>query len=83
MAIIKAEEMQKLSEEELKDVDGGVILIKDTIVFDEDGYPNYSIYYIVRDDNGKTLGITSTMGSAVAICKEFGCSTEVIDERKH
>ena len=87
MAIIKKElnaaEMKELSAEELKQVDGGLIIMKNSVIFNEDGCADYGVFYKVYNDNGNILGIAESLDQAIEICKEFGCSTEIIDERKY
>ena len=87
MAIIKkelnAEEIKKLSEEELKEVDGGLITVKDYLSFNADGKLNYLILYHIYDDNGKPLGLAESLDAAIEVCKVHGCSTEIVDEREY
>ena len=88
MAIIKkelnTEEMKKLSEEDLKQVDGGAIRIVDTVSFNADtGDISIGSLYKVFDDNWKLIATCLTMEDAMDFCKEFSCSTEIYDERKY
>ena len=87
MAIIKkelnAEEIKKLSEEELKQVDGGVIKMRDCFAFNAEGEVNVGILYSIYDDDGNFVRISESLDQAIDFCKELGISTEIIDQRQY
>ena len=90
MAIIKkelnAEEIKKLSEEELKEVDGGLIRIEEktfTNVSDGSKY-TVPIYRVINDYTGENAYCYyfSSLEAAIKMAEADGYSTEIIDARK-
>ena len=85
MAILKTE---KLSAEELEQVNGGLIKIEDGAWTDISSGATYgqteyaTFYWVCNDRTGKHVGLCLTLEEAIRKAKANGYSTEVIDTRQ-
>ena len=74
----------KLNMNEMEQVNGGTITIRNKTVYDSRTTESRTeaVYYIYKEDGRlKTPVFYKDLDSAIKACEKYGCTTEVIDAR--